>query len=402
MSGWSNLKAAQDKKLSTEEIPSIPSLRLVRTLSAPNEISTFGMFQSGTSSLTWSPDGKRLAAYIRNGTAIMIWSPDGKVQYEFSRYGYDGGIITSTVLQFLSGHKQLIAGQAAETSNLVDRKKIKDIAFSILDSQTGKVLRHIPGPHPGEEFNRNYAEQLVISSDERFAAVRYNNIDKINLNIDIFSVGDWQRIKTIEFQGDPHPSLVPVRDMAFSPDNKFLAVLQGSRGRIWIYETETWRLLRTFDTYPDPFHGPYQVVSPKALWFSPDSTLIAVGSNGGSWWVNSHGMPTARGVGTLKEEYPSEPLRIFQAINGLRVASLGGFPSGGKDGLIWPEPGNYILFIDGMHEIRFWYPFRPGKSVPVASMGKHSRYLVVSPDRSQIAVNFPNGVKIFEFTSHIK
>jgi peptidoglycan/LPS O-acetylase OafA/YrhL len=66
----------------------LPELRYVRTLPAASESYSFGMFQSGTYRLAWSPDGERLATYTRSGLAITTWSPDGKYQYEFPRHGF--------------------------------------------------------------------------------------------------------------------------------------------------------------------------------------------------------------------------------------------------------------------------------------------------------------------------
>jgi WD40 repeat protein len=374
--------------------PQLPSLRLARTLEAPNELSTYGMLQSGNSGLTWSPDGERLAAYVRNGLAIITWSPDGKYQHEIPRYNHFG--LDSYILKFLSGHQQIITSPAAETNSHENEDAVVDKAFSILDAETGKVLQNIAGPHPGESAPKNTAIHMAVSPDERFVAVTYRGF--ADQHIGIYSTADWRRIADIDLT-DVQPWVDP-QGLVFSSDGKMLAVLHGRRGRVKLFETESWTLLRSFEAFPEN-PPPMSVAVASTLAFSPDGMMLAVASfSGGSWWLTSDKIPASIGSGTLTTLFPSEPLRIFKVDDCDRVASLGSFPGGlGSGGLVWSPKGDYLGFLDGIGDVRFWAPFHPGNSISVASIGRHSRILLFSKDGSQLVANFEGGVKLFDVIS---
>jgi WD40 repeat protein len=381
---------AQDAA-AVSEPQKLPSVRLARTLPAPNVITSDGMFQSGTFGLTWSRDGERLAAYIRNGLAIMLWSPDGQYQHEIPRYNNAG--LDSYVLAFLFGYSQLIASPAADSNSPDDRQKVIDQSISILDPETGKVLRSIAGPKPGKNSSSNLAIDLAISPDERLAALVHRSW--ANLRLEVYTTADWQLAAQIDL-GDEKLSM-EAQAIAFSPDGKMLALQHGPRGRIKLFEVGSWKLLRAFNAFPeDPPR--YSIISSEALAFSPDGTLLAVASNsGGSWWMYSDGTIAPKGRGELKTYSPAEPLRVYRVADGERVASLGSFPGGIHKGrLAWSPNGDYLGFRDSLGDIRFWAPFRPGASVPVANMGRHSSTLLFSKDGSQLVANFEAGVKIFD------
>jgi hypothetical protein len=375
----------------------LPSLRLVRTLTASNEISTSGMFQSGNSGLTISPDGERLAAYVHNGLGIIVWSPDGKYQHEIPRYNNSG--LDCYVLAFLSGHSQIVASPAAETGSRDDRDKMDDVAFSILDAETGKVLRNVAGPNPGKRSNENIAIDMAISPDERFAAVIYRQFtDK---RIGIYSTSDWQRVATIDLRDGEKGEPLSPQGLAFSPDGKTLAVLHGFRGRVKFFKVGSWRLLHSVESFPEA-PPPMNVLLLDALSFSPDGTLIAIASHGGgSWWKYPNGNIAQQGSGVLTPIFPAEPLRVYRVSDGERIASVGSFPGGlERSELVWSPKGDYLSFLDASGNIRFWDPLHPGASVTAASMGHHSRTLLFSKDGSQLVANFENGVKVFDVINH--
>jgi len=115
----------------------LPSLHLAQTLKAVGN-------RSGTRGLAWSADGERLASYGETG--IAAWSPDGKYQKTFRIYQNS---VTWHVLRYLSGHRLLITSPFAEVNSAEKRERLDDIAFSVVDAETGKVLQNIPGPQPG-------------------------------------------------------------------------------------------------------------------------------------------------------------------------------------------------------------------------------------------------------------
>lgn len=252
--------------------PALPEFRYVRTLSAPNE--KYGMFQSGTSRLTWSADGNRLAAYVRNGLGIITWSPDGSHKDEFPRYSRFG--LDAYLLGFLSGHSQLITSPASDNNDPIQEEKIEEMAFSVMDATTGKVLRSVIGPNPGKTFRENIAQHYSISPDQRLVAIIYHPY--AGRSIGIYSTHGWERIAAIDLGGNkrtPDPQAI-----TFSPDGKKMAVAHGDNSRVDIFEVGSWKLLCSIETFPET-PPPMHVLMLGALAFSSDGSMIAVGSQSG-------------------------------------------------------------------------------------------------------------------------
>lgn len=354
----------------------LPSLHLARTLTAAGN-------RSGTRQLTRSADGQRLASYGETG--IAVWSPDGKYQKVLRLYQ---NFVTWNFLHYLSGHRLLISSPVAEANSAEERDKLADVAFSIVDAETGKVVQNIPGPHPGEGAPKNTAIELALTPDERLVAVISGHVQS---QINVYSTDNWQQVATIDLRAGATRSALEPRVLTFSPDGETLAVLDLSN-RIKFFKTKSWSPSGSLLTYPDrsPLLG--------ALAFSPDGTLIAVGSSsGGSWWIYPDSFIRLPGSGTLKVEFPSDPLRVYSVSDGKLIASLGSFPGGLADhGLIWSPNGEYLAFQDGRGDIRFWDSFRPGLSVNVARASKSYSNLLFSNDGSQLAATFPDGLKVFD------
>ncbi len=377
---------------------SLPELRLKQTLSAPNEIRGLpGLYQtqSGNSNLTLSPDGERLAAYIRYGVEIMTWSLDGKYQRVLPRYTSFG--LDAYVLRFLAGHRVLISSPAAETNDKEGRRKVEDVAFSILDADTGEVLHNIPGPNPGAPSNKNIALEMAVSPDERLVAVTLRQLTE--RRVAIFSTDDWHQVAELDLHttGTKEDDLDPLA-LAFSPDGKTLAIAHGFHGRIKFYEVGSWNLLRSITTFPETT-PPLNALLLDAIAFSPDGNLLAAASHGGGlWWVSKDGRPAKEGSGMLRQFFPADPLRVYRVSDGERVSSLGSFPGGLNSSarLTWSAKGDYLAFIDAVGDVRFWNPLQPGLSAVVGQVGPHAETLLLSKDGSQLFANSPDGIKIFD------
>jgi WD40 repeat protein len=362
----------------------LPSLRLARTLKAAGD-------RSGTVDLAWSTDGERLASYGYGETGIATWSPDGK--YEKVSHIYRDSL-GEHLLHYLSGHRLLITSPFAEANSAEERRKLADIAFSVVDAEVGRVVRNIPGPHPGGRPPENTAIDLALSPDERFAAV-ISSHQKTTVNI--YSTDDWKQVATIDLNtGEKDENLDP-QGFEFSPDGKTLAILHGLKGKIKFYKVESWAISGSIVTYSDPF-SPMHAVTLSALSYSPDGAMIAVGaSSGGSWWPPQNGLIRIPGSGMMKVEFPADPLRVYRVSDGKLIASLGSFPGGiPRHGLVWSPNGEYLAFQDARGDIRFWNPFRPGLSVNVARKSKKYSNLLFSSDGSQLAANFSDGLKVFD------
>lgn len=362
----------------------LPSLRLAQTLKVVGD-------KSGAVDLAWSTDGERLASYGYGETGIAAWSPDGKYQKVSHIYRDSPG---EHFLHYLSGHRLLITSPLAEANSAEERSKLADTAFSVVDAEMGRVVQNIPGPHPGGRPPENTAIDLALSPDERFVAVISS---RVKPRINIYSTDDWKQVATIDLNtGEKGDSLDP-RGLGFSPDGKTLAVLHGLKGKIKFYKVESWAISGSIVTYADPFSAVHAVAL-SALSYSPDGAMIAVGaSSGGSWWIPQNGLIRIPGSGTLKVEFPADPLRVYRLSDGKLIASLGSFPGGiHGHGLVWSPNGEYLAFQDALGDIRFWNPFQQGLSVNVARKSKTYSSLLFSSDGSQLAANFTDGLRIFD------
>jgi WD40 repeat protein len=361
----------------------LPTLHLAQTLKAAGN-------RSGTRRLAWSADGERIAAYGETG--IASWSPDGKYQKVFRIHQ---GFPTWNVLRYLSGHRLLITSPFAEVDNVDERDNLHNIAFAVVDPETGKVLQNISGPHPGGRGPDNEATDLAVTPDERFVAVICGHaVPQIN----IYATDDWKLVTTIDLKsGEKDDSFSP-QGLAFSPDGKTLAVLQGWKGKVKFFEVGAWAFSGSLATYPDP-SPESNIITLSALAYSPDGTMIAVGANtGGSWWIYPNGLLAWPGSRTLKVVFPAAPLRVYRISDGKLIASLGSFPGGFYHrALVWSPSGEYLAFQDGLGAVRFWNPFQPNFSVAVARKGVLAPDgIVFSKDSSQLAANFTDGLKIFD------
>lgn len=368
-----------------EVSPSLPRLRFLRTLPAFNEQYPLLNMQSGTWKLTWSPDGERLAAYVRNGYAITVWSPDGKIQYEIPRFNFSP-YVSDNVLGFLAGHSRLLTGQASPSQE--EASAFEDVAFSILDAETGKIIHNVVGTNPGDSFRENIAWKAAVSPDQRLVAVVYNvtfSSDKVDRRIGVYSTDDWRRVAAVSF-GEGYAPPPRAEAIAFSPDGKMFAVAYsdktGRNRRVEILDAQSWKLIRSIETFPD--QPPRTYGSTDAVRFNHDGSMIAVMLDGGGvYWKYPDGRFAPKGKGTLVQTPIPEPLRVFRIADGRQIASAGGFAGGQQEHKIeWSPVADFIEFLDLDGYLYFWDPLS----------GAPPRERCQFPPRSTTAVSFsPNG-----------
>jgi WD40 repeat protein len=379
----------------SSDIQPLPRLRLLRTLSAPNLHYYFPNVVSGTSRLAWSPDGQRLAAYTRNGAAVEIWSPDGQIQRELPRYN-NAALTESNVLGFLSGHRQILVGPSAnDSSNLTPSP---DIAMSVLDAETGAVVRNIPGLKPHGRWQENIVSQVAISPDQKFvAAIYFTMFDRsIERRIGIYSTDDWRLITKVSF-GDPNEP-PQARAIAFSPDGKILAIAyEDDRARnknIDLVEVGSWRVIRTIKAFSDATTCCLLIA---AVNFNRDGSMVSViSSGGGKSWRYPDGRVAPEGVGVLADTGNPSPLQVFRVSDGVEVASFGNFTGGNAADLIaWSPRQDFIAFLDAYNVLYFWDPIT-NDVTKERRLARSTTSILFSPDGAMIAQGFGDGVNLYE------
>ncbi len=396
--------------LPPEHESAVAEIRLLRTLPAEHEVYPLMGMESGTYGVAWSPDGERLATYAADSRKVIIWDRDGKVIREIRRYGLD--LLAPHTLDFVAGHSQILMApsvidpkgeEARNGGNIVsnwENSPLDKVLLSRVVIETDSI-ENIDGPEADKGWRYNEANVLSVSLDQSMIAVTYG--PRNQQKVGIYSTKNWRRIAILDDDIVKIPNgysfTTTVEALAFSPNGRLLAVGR-TLGLVQIYDTQTWRLVRAIDVFPDvPF--PRTPIS-GVLAFSPDSNSLAVGANkGGSAWILPNGKFGKPGQGALTTNEPLDPVRVFRVSDGTRMASASGFLADwllGIRGLAWSPTNNLVAFISAQGDLHVWNPMHPGKPHAVAYVNRNAESLAFSPDGRLIAISVPKGIGLFEIT----
>jgi WD40 repeat protein len=336
--------------------PSSPDSPLVRELQTPGPVST----------LVWSSDRIKFAAGSL-GKVITIWDSAGQmvrqIQRERAFFGY------SDTFAFVSGDTQLATPPALS----------KIDAFSLFDIGTGEVVREIPGLYPGMSQNINGAKALVASPDRSILAVIFGRA--LDQPVSLFSTQNWNKVDGFWRAGDrfAQPSSV-----AFSRDGKRLAASE-SVGFVWVYDLNSNRIISVIYAFPD------RTPAATAIAFSPDGSMIALGSSGLSAEDRS---PDGRIF--LGSSRSNPALRVFNVDSGRLVASYGKSFIGITGDLVWSPDG--LAFITGGRVLHIWNPLETYNSERIIDLGVGQRSvpIALSPNGMMLAVGVGQSVRLYQ------
>ena len=124
---------------------------------------------------------------------------------------------------------------------------VPDSTIGVFNTETFELKKIIQLPN-------NYMEKVAISPNGRFIATNslyYYNIPNSNESVYITTIWDgitYEKITQLEIGGSTQ--------LKFSPDGKYLGV--GGGQYIYLFDTETWKLINTFN-----FDPPYTITSSK-------------------------------------------------------------------------------------------------------------------------------------------
>ncbi len=239
--------------------------------------------------ITWSSDGKTLAALERH--RAVVWdAASGRALQIIDGPNYSAS---------LSPDGRLLAGQP------------DDYTVRLWDTRTGREVRNL-GQHSSPAF------ALPFSLDGRLIFVG-----------SVYSVQKIWEVETGRMVGDLDYSVTGVVSAAFSPDGKVLAVGTGSSrgGGIELWDVATVDELTSF------FDGRDDKI---AVAFSPDGKLLVSGSLFGNvklWDV-------ASGREASKLESPRSSINAIA------------FSPGGELLAVATGEGVRLLQVPGLHELR--------------------------------------------------
>jgi WD40 repeat protein len=374
---WSVLNVGQAQAATSEPVgaakPTLPNLRLVHELQTPGPVST----------VVWSSDGTELAAgslggalppfNIQNpyGKVITIWDSLGhvvrRIQRETAFFVFDD------TFAFVSRDTQLVTPSVLSANG----------AFALFDVSTGELVREVPGPHPGRPSNVNGARALVVSPDQSILAVKFG--DAMHQPAAMYSTQNWNKLQDLWIRSP----------MAFSGDGKLLAANEVSREitpsevnrYVVVYDLDKNRIMREIDAFPD------RASATSAIAFSPDGSMIALGSSGTQGVDRS---PDGR-VKWVPLNNSNSPLRVFDLDNRTLRAAYGN-SSAITSGLAWSPDGRFIAFITDHRVLHIWNPFQTDNSERIIDLSatEGSGPIALSPDGTMLAVGVGHRVRVYQ------
>jgi hypothetical protein len=331
----------------------VPSLRIIHELQTPGEIVA----------VTWSSDGSKLAAssigqsatipllpliHVPNpsGSLITIWDSDGHLYRQIKRP--EPFFLFNDTFAFVAGNKQIATPPVSGGAS----------AFSLFDIDTGEVVREIPGLHPDKPRNVNGAKTLIASPDQSVLAVIFGRA--VPQQVALFSTRDWSLLP--ELPERPRNATEEPHAVAFSGDGKLIAVARLAQ-YVQIYDLPSRRMIQQLDAFPD------RLLGASAIAFSPDGSMIAVGSH------SARG--ARRRAGARIELFPATgpPVRIFQVSGGVVVATYDD-PPAISSGLAWSPDASILAFITQSQILHIWSPFQPESGGQTITLSAKPNFLL--------------------------
>jgi WD40 repeat protein len=257
------------------------------------------LLKSSARTLTFSPDGKRIASLWRNNNTVRLWDvASGKEVLRLTHEGINTAEMDSLrCLAFSTDGRSVLT-----VDHRVGKPKpsLGTARLHVWDAASGRLVREFSMPEL-------YPECLAIAPDGKSVALGGSN--------SALQIWDMEAGKLIAaLPGHQHR----VETVAFSPDGRTLA--SGSLDRtVRLWETATGKLIRTL-------HGHSRSVT--ALAFAPGGRWLASGSGAECYPYCGQGPHTIRvwDIFTGKEVYhfrghDSNVLSLAFAADGSRLAS---------------------------------------------------------------------------------
>lgn len=303
-------------------------------------------------SVAWSRDGRLLAAADGSFIHVTIWDANtGKVVQQLERR-----LAFGDSLAFLPGDKYLLTPTAYQKTPDDGRA-----AVSLWDLATGTMVRNVSGPFPAAGVNENMADGFSLDRDGRVLAVLFHG--QLPFSFGIYETESWKLARTFRprsgLAGKPGAGLAAA--IAVSPDGKFVAVgLFG--GAIAIYDSSTGALLRSIDAYNE-----LSIQNVAALAFSPDSKLLL-------------SAPQTKGPPE------SNALRVWNVVDGSLVLS---FPLtvNVARGIAWSSDDRHIASVSDDNVVRLWDLKIPATPVMITNLPKVAWSVAFSPDGKRLAAS---------------
>lgn len=310
--------------------------------------------------VAWSPDGKLLAATSSFDRRIVIWD-------------YAKEIIVQTITKTIFGSGPIIFinnGEQFLTSAVHASDRNNLISLSIVDVQSGKVIRDINGPFQNPQgIMMNVARSFAISSDAGYAATITKDgfIDYLNF----YRTDSWALVASLRLDPDDRDRL-GASDLQFSSATGNLIVPGYKEVEVWNPVDQT--ILEKNSIYSLSYR--------KAFAISPNGRLAA----------------TSGGLGQVDRIEDPDSLRLWQIAPWSKLASAKSVPDRSADvkAIAFNPTQPYLATLSYDGKIRFWRSTDLKLIQEIDVGGKGGVSIAFSPDGSRLAITRDWDVRVIK------
>lgn len=345
-----------------------PAARFTIRVVSETELSTPG---AGVA-VAWSTDGTRLGAASQYGGVLTVWDQTGHLVNRIQRNG--GGPTLGGSLAFVQGSSQIVFPPPGAADN--------DAAFSVWDTGSGRIVKTVSGPQPGGDYPFNRADHFMTSPDGTTLAMATRAGPGGNKNIAIYDTRSWRLLRTVA---------VPfaLSSLCVFGDGRLLGLGSVSSGQMLVIDPFSGTTISDIRAYEESKYGH---VSLGAIAGSPTGDLILTGVS--SWVLNGgeyFNTPEQRAWDSSMSS--TEAVRLFRVKDGARLASFP-YARGPIRQASWDPRGRYVAFVDSERGLFLWSALQRDGYKKVELPSK-TLALSVSPDGDRIAVTTDSGVLVY-------
>ena len=288
--------------------------------------------------LAFSPDGRKLAVSLGYNVEVLVLDlQSGRTLWRLRK-----DVFGRHSIAFTRDGKYVVTGTADA------ERAVAGAALDLLDAETGRRVREVPGIYPHETWQANIGRIFAVSPDGKLlAALSYDDLGR---PATIYSTETWQEVRRVSHGMDYFDSL------AISPDSRKLAI--GTvRGNIDIFDLATGSLERVFDGH--------DLI--KCLAFSSDSRFIVSGAS----------------VGHADRPH-NDLVVIWRVEDGAKIVSYGVTTSAIYD-VAWSSDGRHIAWSALGGSVYLWDRSAPQGPAKIADLERSSWAIAFSPDGRYLA-----------------
>jgi WD40 repeat protein len=314
--------------------------------------------KGGPSAVAWSPNGKLLATSDSLDRRITIWN-------------YASHTALSTLVKTYVGQNWLTFtpdGRYLVTSVVAPTRPTNRISFSLIDVQTGAVVRNVDGPveRPGG-ITRNFARAFAISPNTRRAATitrETSTGDQLNF----YETENWSLISSHNLVRS-EKRLFIAQSIAFNPRSGELALL-GIGGELEIWDAAGDHAISRLQAYPS---------NGSILEFNRDGRFAVTG----------------QGLGIVDSAKPPDSLKLWDAESWKIVAKAESRP--GRDlrahSLSFSSDGRFLAALN-YDSGRLWDARNLSFLEDIPDSGRGGVALSFAPDGRRLAIARNNDVRV--------